>query len=107
MKNLNITETPEEWVIIQIPSGYKVFASWRGGYLTGDRWKANSGIADIKQDKDFYYFIGHSGSCYKCHKKGYGITSNFGLNLLNRILDTMDVKLLEDCDNWETELNLV
>jgi hypothetical protein len=72
----NITETPERWVVLKIngPETYfRVFGGWRGGYLDGDRWKMNSGIVGIEEDEDYYYFEGHSGSCYQSHKNGYGL----------------------------------
>ena len=47
----NISETPDKWVIIKIgsdsESSFKVFGSWAGGYLDGDRWRLNSGITKI------------------------------------------------------------
>jgi len=73
---MNVTETPENWVVLKIngPEPYfKVFAGWRGGYLNSDRWKMNSGIVGIEEDEDYYYFEGHSGSRYKCNKNGYGL----------------------------------
>ena len=72
----NITEKPEHWVILKIKGNetyYRVFSGWRGGYLDGDSWKINSGIVGIEEDEDYYYFEGHSGSCYQCHKNGYGL----------------------------------
>ena len=63
----NISEVPDRWVIFKLPNNYyKVFGTWAGGYLDGDRWKLNSGISKVEQDENFYYFIGFSGSCYKC-----------------------------------------
>lgn len=72
---MNITETPERWVVLKIngPEPYfRVFAGWRGGYTSGDSWRMNSGIVGIEEDEDYYYFEGHSGSWYKCNKNGYG-----------------------------------
>jgi hypothetical protein len=72
----NITEKPERWVVLKInglETYFRVFGGWRGGYLDGDRWKMNSGIVGIEEDEDYYYFEGHSGSCYQCHKNGYGL----------------------------------
>ena len=72
----NITEKPENWVILKIEGNetyYRVFGGWRGGYLDGDRWQLNSGIVGIEEDEDYYYFEGHSGSCYQCHKNSYGL----------------------------------
>ena len=40
----NISETPERWVILRLSDNfYKVFGTWAGGYLDGDKWKLNSG----------------------------------------------------------------
>jgi hypothetical protein len=44
----NVSETPENWVILKITNNgeivYKVFGSWVGGYLGSDNWRINSGI---------------------------------------------------------------
>ena len=99
----NISETPERWVILKIPgNNYKVFGTWAGGYLGSDRWKLNSGIEKVEQDDDYYYFVGFSGSCYKCHKKGYGIATSYGLSVLNEMIEigNHDIILMEDRDDW-------
>ena len=79
---------------------YKVFATWDNSYLDEGRWKINSGIKKVEQDKDYYYFTGYSGSCYKCHKKGYGISTSYGLNLLNKIKEKVNIKVMENVDDW-------
>lgn len=99
----NISETPKRWVILKLPNNYyKVFGTWTGGYLNGDRWKLNSGIENFDQDNDFYYFIGLSGSCYKCNKKGYGTASSYGLGILNKIIEEGNgkIELMEDVNDW-------
>ena len=93
----NITETPDKWVVLELNNGgylsskpeplYKVFGSWAGGYLDGDRWKANSGIVSLEEDDDYYYFIGYSGSCYKCHKKGYGVMTSYSQSILDNMIE--------------------
>lgn len=65
-------ETPDKYLIVKIEDYYKVFATYLGGYLNGDSWRINSGIKSVTEDESFYYFHGHSGSTYKCHKKSYG-----------------------------------
>ena len=95
----NINETPERWVIVKLPNNYyKVFGSW----ADGDRWRLNSGISKVEQDENFYYFIGFSGSCYKCHKKGYGTATSYGLGILNKIIEQGNgqIELMEDVDDW-------
>jgi len=99
----NISETPEKWVILKLPNNYyKVFATWACGYLYGDRCRLNSGISKVEQDENFYYFIGFSGSCYKCHKKGYGTATSYGLGVLNKIIEQGNgqIELMEDADDW-------
>jgi len=101
---INISETPDRWVILKLPNNYyKVFGTWAGGYLDEGRWKLNSGINKVEQDKSFYYFIGFSGSCYKCHKKGYGTKAPYGLGILNKIIElgSGQIELMEDVNYWE------
>ena len=111
----NISETPDKWVVVKIDNNldkpfYKVFATWAGGYLDGDRWKLNSGIKLVIDDDDYYYFIGHSGSCYKCHKKGYGTASSYGEGVLmdmikNAYKTNVTVNVLPEDTEWEELLN--
>ena len=102
-----MNEIPEKWVILKLPNNYyKVFGTWAGGYLDGDRWKLNSGIKEIEQDENFYYFIGFSGSCYKCHKKSYGTATSYGFNVLNKMIKQGNgqIELMEDVDDWSNIL---
>lgn len=67
--------TPDNWIIVKVITSdnetiHKVLGGWHGGYLDGDRWRMNSGIASVKEESDCYDFIGHSGSIYRCHKDG-------------------------------------
>jgi len=99
----NVSESPDRWVIVKLPNNYyKVFGTWTGGYLDGDRWKLNSGISKVEQDENFYYFIGFSGSCYKCHKKGYGTATSWGLSVLNKIIEQGNgqIELMENVEDW-------
>jgi len=101
-KITNISEIPERWVILKISNIYKVFGTWTGGYLGSDRWKLNSGIENVEEDDEYYYFIGFSGSCYKCHKKGYGTITSYGNYILNDIIKKGNgqIKLMDNVDNW-------
>lgn len=93
---MNITETPDKWVVLKIDNYYKLFASW-----IGDSWKINSGITKIEEDEDNYYFFGFSGSCYKCYKKSYGVATSYSSNILNRITTTTDkIFILDEKENW-------
>ena len=65
---------PDGFVILKIEtkshgSFYKIFASWAGGYTTGDNWKLSSGFTDdlsnITKDSDGCFIIPqYSGSEY-------------------------------------------
>jgi hypothetical protein len=114
-ENRNISETPERWVIVKIPYEddyvYKVYGTWAGDYLDGDRWKLNSGIAKVDKDEDYYYFYGYSGSCYKCHKKGYGYATSYGAVQLEDLikkaeLGGVDIEVMDEKTNWNTLLDL-
>lgn len=104
----NISETPEKWVILKVSNKhYKVFGTWVGGYLGEDKWKLNSGIEKTEEDDEYYYFIGFSGSCYKCHKKGYGVATSYGNGVLNNIIEKCngELELMEDMLDWTNILN--
>lgn len=81
---------PDKWVVIKIKTGsdinYKVFGIWLGGYLDGDYWRLNSGITKAQVQGDYIDFHGHSGSCYQCHVKDYGL-NGFGSSIINSFID--------------------
>jgi hypothetical protein len=70
--------TPDMWVMLKITHNgkpiHKILASWGGSYLYGQSWKLNSGVTKIEEDGQCYLFHGSSGSVYRCHKNGYGMT---------------------------------
>jgi hypothetical protein len=83
---------PSRWLLIKINGPtpvYKVFATWGGGYLDGDSWRMNSGVIGVTEDKDFYYFEGHSGSIYQCRKTSYGCTG-YGTSVLGQLVKRLE-----------------
>jgi hypothetical protein len=97
------TTNPDKWVILKLPNNlYKVYGTWYSDYLTGAKWKINSGILKVEQDEDFYYFTGYSGSCYKCHKKMYGVATDYNQSFLDRIIKQAEGKaeVMEDVGDW-------
>jgi len=105
----NISETPENWVVMKIviagQTTYKVFGSWRGGYLSGDYWRLNSGIKDVEEDDDYFYFNGFSGSCYKCNKEHYGIATTYCWSVFDSMIELglskgADVEIMDKDTNW-------
>lgn len=112
----NPSEAPDKWVVVKIEQVgylsnkpeplYKIFGSWAGGYLHGDRWKMNSGIVSVEEDDNYYYFIGYSGSCYKCHKKCYGVMTSYSQSILDNVIDKArkvdaSILLLDDVNFME------
>jgi hypothetical protein len=100
---------PDKWVVVKIigkdtPPIHKVFACWFGGYLDGDSWKLNSGITTVKENTDYYFFDGSSGSCYACRKGMYG-TNLYGQGVLNNLIDKIEraggtCVILPEETNW-------
>lgn len=94
MSEIDYHYAPEEWCLVQITNNdphYRVFGSWRGGYITGDSWKLNSGITSVEEDEEFYYFKGYSGSVYRCHKERYGIRSPYNSGILATLPEHMSM----------------
>ena len=70
---------PDNWVVLKFKGDdphYRVLAGWSGGYTTGDSWRMNSGITEVEETKDYYYFSGSSGSTYRCGKGSYMLRMN-------------------------------
>jgi len=101
------TYNPDRWVIVRIQctseTAYKVLAGWGGGYLTGDSWQLNSGIARVEETPDHWVFHGHSGSVYKCGKSGYAmlmIMQGIWIQLKTRLGDR--VVLMDEHTDWNS-----
>jgi hypothetical protein len=92
--------TPDNWVVVKVGKDfYKVLAGWSGGYLDSDRWKLNSGISEVKEDGDYWLFVGRSGSVYKCHKGGYGTRMN-NYGILKQLLEIDGTELMDGKTDW-------
>ena len=88
--NMSKEYNPERWEIIGDGKRFKVFGSWAGGYLGSDSWRLSSGLQKIEEDpadKDFYLMHNYSGSIYRCHKKGGGITGGYNYGVLSNFLE--------------------
>ena len=72
------TYTPDRWVMIEFDYGSekirKIFAGWYGGFANGDSWKLSSGVTETAEEGDYYVFTNYSGSIYRCHKQGKGMS---------------------------------
>ena len=101
--------TPDNWVVLKIKEGkydrgfYKVLGGWSGGYLYGDAWRMNSGITRVEEKPKHWEFYGHSGSVYKCHRKGYGLRMN-NAGIWNQLQERHadKVELMPEDTDWLT-----
>ena len=82
---------PDRWAVIKIGDAdnhhFRVFGSWRGGYLDGERWRLNSGITKVEETEHDYFFTGETGSVYQCRKGAYGATSYGSMVIAKNIED--------------------
>jgi len=98
-------EVPDRWLIVRFTDTYKIFATWRSSYGSGESWRVNSGITKVESDKEEYRFFGYSGSCYHCRKDSYG-TTNYGYQVLDDVCEKLKTAefdkpvVLEDQD-WK------
>lgn len=85
----------EGWVVLKYKAPnnkvyYRIFASWRGGYLNGDSWRLSSGSEELPQLSscgEFWIWPQMSGSCYKLPvNQEDGYTSYTGA-ILSSIID--------------------
>jgi len=100
---------PDKWVVVKIssdtiPSIYKVFACWYGGYAGSDSWKLNSGITKATSEGLVYSFDGSSGSTYYCHQDTYG-TNMYGHGVLDNMINNakirgVDIEILDESTNF-------
>ena len=105
------TYRPDRWVVLKIDYAhpendpiFRVFASWAGGYADGDSWRLNSGIVNIEEDDDYYFFHGHSESCYQCRKGNYGVIATSNKSVLERLKHSnkeVTVKTLPEDTDWK------
>lgn len=98
---------PDRWLVVSIKNNqgeihYRVFATWKGGYTSGDSWQLNSGIVRVEETEGTFDFYGESGSCYSCGKGFYGATV-YGESVLNRMIETaegLEIEVLPEDTNW-------
>jgi hypothetical protein len=90
---------PECWKVIEYiddegKTNRRVFAGWRGGYLSGDSWRLNSSIVKTEEFDKYYIFHGTSGSKYCCHKKSEGIMSMWLQSIFEDFVIKLNAKVI-------------
>lgn len=101
---------PDRWLLIWIDDGagppfVKVFATWAGGYTTGDSWRLNSGIDNVVSlDEDGWIVRGESGTHYRLHDRSYGIagrSNHYVLqNLLEKFPNQISILTEDEARSW-------
>ncbi|WP_462174642.1 hypothetical protein [Pseudoalteromonas gelatinilytica] len=84
---------PQGWVILKFSSPadtfYKIFSSWRGGYLDGDSWRLSSGsghLPTLSECGKYWVWPQESGSCYHLPVNGEDGYSHFTAQVLGNII---------------------
>lgn len=84
---------PHGWVILKFTNKgdvfFKIFASWRGGYLDGDSWRLSSGSNEPPVLSDcgrYWIWSQESGSHYHLTVKGEDGYSHYTAQILGSIL---------------------
>jgi len=98
---------PDAYTLLRIENTneifYKVFASWRGGYLDGDSWRMNSGITKTERipynssykEGCLWNVYGESGSCYQVYSGSYDRLGLYNEGVIQDLIDRSQV--LDDC----------
>lgn len=91
---------PDRWEMVDFgdPFGvdrYAVFATWLGGYTSGDSWKRSSPIRKIEEIEASYVCTTHSGAEYVL-QKGYEGTSMWSGSILASAESFLTVVDVED-----------
>lgn len=82
--------TPDKWMVIEVVHNddkfYKVFGSWAGSYLDGERWRLSTRIQSVQEEGEYLLFHNESGSIYKCHREMYGAIG-YNASVLANMID--------------------
>lgn len=90
-----MTYDTDSWSIIKLSeTDYRVFAGFRGGYISSDSWRVNSGCASASISKWGWIVYGDSGSCYSVGCERYDKHSAYSSNILEALCIKNNAKVL-------------
>lgn len=99
---------PDGWNIIKLPNeDYRVFAGFRGGYLTSDSWRINSGCVSTEVTSTGWLVYGDSGSCYDVNKHSYDRHGAYNSNILEALCIKNNGSVLSEDEAFEFLNSLV
>jgi hypothetical protein len=69
-------------------------------------------IEEVQKEGDYINFYGYSGSCYKCHKNSYGISS-YAQTILDSMMNHPErpqdekykIEVMEEFTDWDSLIN--
>jgi len=85
-------ERPDKWTVLKHknPEGeehIRIYATWAGGYLSGDGWQMSSGIVKAHQGDNGYVCTTMSGNEYFCRYRSYGIAGVHNMGVLTNLYE--------------------
>uniref|UniRef100_A0A2A3K0S1 Uncharacterized protein n=1 Tax=Alloyangia mangrovi TaxID=1779329 RepID=A0A2A3K0S1_9RHOB len=100
---------PDAWVVLRLVVRYgssapsnelRVLAGWRGGFLTADCWRMNSGIDGVAFVDGSYLITSKSGSVYRCGLDDYGVSPIMvdGLHTIQSQPQVLSADIVDDRD---------
>lgn len=91
------TYTPEGWIVLKVDEGkkgiwYRIFGTWRGSYLEGDRWRLSSGSKESPYEDESGVLVWEqaSGSVYELEKTDVGGTTFYTQGVVKEIMERLE-----------------
>jgi len=92
------THNPDGYYLLDHDGNTRIFASWSGGYTTGDSWRISS-KAELQEETDTTLtYLTASGTEYVLMKGTVGRVSGYNHGVLNQALEAGLTIIREDED---------
>ena len=78
---------PDGYYLLDHDGDLRIFASWGGGYATGDSWKISSAAELTNEDDDTLTYTTASGSLYVLRKGSEGRVTTYNHSVLTQALE--------------------
>ena len=92
-----MTYTPKGWIVLKVDESkegiwYRIFGTWQGGYLDGDKWRLSSGSKESPYEDEQGVLVWEqaSGSVYELGKNGLGGTTFYTQSVFEGVVDSME-----------------
>lgn len=82
----NSAYLPDGWSLIKLSdTDYRVFSTFRGGYVTSDSWRVNAGVTYVGLIEIGWVVSGDSGTTYYLDSEAYNRHSAYTYNVLGAL----------------------